>query len=91
MPKTYVSLQEREQAVRERNFNLTVLSLRQELKKAQKQKMITQNELAKKSNLGTCTVSNILNPSCDFSKIKIESLKSLCDALGVSLEISVSR
>ena len=91
MPKTYGSLEEREQAARERNFNLTVLSLRQELKKVQKQKTRNQNELAKKSKLGTCTVSNILNPSYDFSKIKIESLKSLCDALGVSLEISISR
>ena len=91
MPKVYRTLKEQRQALRDRAYKSNVSALRQELKKIQKEQHITQSVLAEQSNLGVCTVSNVFNQSCDFSRLQIESLKAVCDALGVRLVLSIEK
>lgn len=91
MPKVYRTLKEQRQALRDRAYRSNVSALRQELKAIQKEQHITQSGLADESNLGICTVSNVFNQGCDFSKLKIESLKAVCDALGVRLVFSIEK
>jgi transcriptional regulator with XRE-family HTH domain len=91
LPKVYRTLKEQRQGLRDREYRNNVSALRRELKQIQKEQHITQSLLAVESNLGICTVSNILNQSCNFSKLKIESLKAVCDALGVRLVFSLEK
>jgi hypothetical protein len=87
MPRSYLTLEERERAERTA-FNIKQdNALRVELLKAKKNQRLTYIELAHKASVGVSTVRKILDVSLDLGTIELDKLRSVCGALGVKLKL----
>ena len=85
MPRTYLSLEERQKAEHKRFNNKQDDALRVELLKAKKEQRLTYNELAQKASVGVSTVRRILDVSFDLGVVELDKLRNVCGALGVKL------
>lgn len=85
MPRTYLTIEERQRAERKSFNSKQDSALRVELLKAKKEQRLTYNELAKKASVGVSTVRRILDVSFDLGVVELDKLRNVCGALGVRL------
>ncbi len=85
MPRTYLTMAERQDAEREAFNRKQDNNLRIELLTAKKTQRLTYRELAEKASVGVSTVQRILDVSFDLGKVELDKLRSVCGALGVRL------
>lgn len=86
MPKSYLTLAERQKAEAKKFNNTQDNFLQLELLKAKKNQHLTYNDLYEKTKISTSTLQKIFNLNRDLNTVKLETLRKICFALGVKLK-----
>lgn len=89
MPKSYLTITERQNAENKRFNSKQDDSLRVELKKAKKQQKLTFIKLAEKANIGLSTVQKILNLDTDLGTVELDKIRAVCSALGLRMKFQI--
>ena len=89
MPKTYLTLAERQKAENEKFNDLQDDALRTALLKSKKSQHTNNEALAQKGKLSVSTVQKIFDVNKDLGTVEIDKLRSVCFALGVKLRFVI--
>ena len=87
MPRTYLTLEQKQKAEQMYFNNKQDNELRVALLQAKKTQKLTYKELAQKADVGESTARKALDVSVNLGTIELDKLRKVCGALGVRLRL----